>query len=122
MRLLGWILLVGGIWSIGAAVVDNDPIGLGGVAMALGGLALLTARGRALVGWIGEGVLTGLCLCAGLVLGALGTVLLLAYAEWLAPGAVPLVRSIVPPAVLLGAGLLLLVTGLKRLWRRRQWP
>ena len=66
MRLIGWIFLLSGIWSIWTALVDKESLGMGGTLMLIIGLTLLTPGGRALAAWIGGGVLTGLCLAGAL--------------------------------------------------------
>jgi hypothetical protein len=54
-RLVGWILLLAGIWSLWKAVIGEEPWGVGGLLLVVVGLALVSARGPALAAWIGQG-------------------------------------------------------------------
>ena len=81
------------------------------------GLVLVSPRGRALVSWIGGGLLTGLCLFGGVGLLAVGLLALLAYGELLSAGLGFPVRSLMIPLLFLGSGLFLLLVALHRLRR-----
>lgn len=118
MRLVGWILLLSGLWSIWRALAQDDPLGMGGIVMVLLGLALLTPAGRVLAAWIGGGLLTGLCLMGGVGLATIGLLALLADAQLLGAGLHLPVRSLAIPLLLLGWGLFLLGVGVNRLWRQ----
>ena len=117
MRLIGWIFLVSGIWSLWKALADREALGLGGVLMVAIGLVLLSPRGRALVAWIGGGLLTGLCLFGGVGLLGVGVLALLVHGELLSAGLGFPVRSLVIPLLLLGSGLFLLLVAVDRLLR-----
>jgi hypothetical protein len=122
VRLIGVILLLAGVWSVWKALVGEEPLGAGGLLMAIIGALMLTRPGRALAAWIGQGIVTGLCIIGGLLLFAFGVLMLLAYWQVLAEGMAPPARSWTVPALFLGCGLLLLVVGLRRLWRFRGLP
>jgi hypothetical protein len=122
LRLIGLILLLAGTWSVWKALVGEEPLGGGGLFMVIVGALMLTRPGRALAVWIGEGIVTGLCIIGGLLLFAFGVLMLLAYGQVLAEGMALPVRSLTVPALFLGCGLLLLVVGLRRLWRFRGLP
>ena len=122
MRVIGWILLLAGIWSLWKAVIGEEPWGVGGLLLVIVGLALVSARARALATWIGQGVLTGLCIMMGLGLVGFGGVMLLAYGQVLAEGLRVPVQSIVMPLVFMSSGLWLTIIGLRRLWRLRGLP
>ena len=115
VRVMGWMLLLAGTWALWEAVIGEEPWGAGGLLLVMVGLALVSARARALAAWIGQGVLTGLCIMTGLGLVGFGGVMLLAY------GRFP-VQSILLPVVFLSSGLSLTVIGLRRLWRLRGLP
>ena len=118
MRLIGWIFLLSGIWSLWTALVDKESLGMGGTLMLIIGLTLLTPGGRALAAWIGGGVLTGLCLTAGALFLAFGAMALLAYGQVLAAGYMIPVRSIAVPLLFVGLGLFLVLLGVIRLVRQ----
>jgi hypothetical protein len=119
MRPIAWLLVLAGLWSVGHGLFAHEPVGTVGVIIVLIGWALLTARGRAILFWIGQGVLTGLCLLTGLALAAFGGLLLLRYVEVVSASVRLTVRSALIPTLFLGSGLLLLVIGAHRLWRER---
>jgi hypothetical protein len=122
VKLVGWILLLGGAWSIARALTADEPLGAGGVLMAAIGLALVSARGRQLAAWIGEGLVTGFCFMAGAGLAAVGLAMVLVYGQVLAEGMILPVRDLTVPLLFLGCGLLLIllaVTRLIRQYRRR---
>lgn len=119
MRSVAWLLLLAGLWAMGRGVLADEPAGVVGVIIILMGWALLSVRGRAILVWIGEGVLTGLCIFIGLALAVFGGLLLLVYGEVISGGGGVLVRSVLTPTLLLGSGVLLLVAGVHRLWRER---
>lgn len=122
MKLVGWVLFLGGAWSLTRALTAHEPLGAGGVLMAAIGLALVSARGRRLAAWIGEGLVTGFCLIAGAALAAVGLALVLVYGRVLAEGMIVPVRDLTVPLLFLGCGLLLMllaVTRLTRQYRRR---
>ena len=122
VRVLGWILLLAGLWVLWEAMTGQEPGGAGGLLLVIIGLALVNARGRALAAWIGQGILTGLCIITGLALAGFGGLMLLAYAKVLAEGLHFPVQSILVPLVFLSSGLLVTVIGLRRLWRLRGLP
>jgi hypothetical protein len=119
---IGWVLLVAGIWSVWKGVTGEEPLGATGVLLVVAGLALASRRAHALAIWIGEGVITGLCLTGGVAFSSLGALMLLAYAEVLSEGMRIPARSAVIPALFLGCGIVLLVWGVRRLWRLRGLP
>jgi len=118
VRVIGWIFLLSGIWSLWKALVDKESLGMGGTLMLIIGLALLTPGGRALAAWIGGGVLTGLCLTGGVLFLAFGAMALLAYGQVLAAGMMIPVQSIVIPLLFVGLGLFLVFLGVIRLVRQ----
>ena len=122
MRLIGWILLLSGMWSLWKALAGGETLGWGGILMVLIGTALLTPRGRALAAWIGGGLLTGLCLMAGAGFLAVGVVALSAYLGVLVEGIPVPVESIVVPVLFLGWGLCLVVLAVTRLFRQYRVP
>jgi hypothetical protein len=107
---------------VGQAVTGHEPLGAGGILLVVIGLALASRRARSVATWVGEGVVTGLGLVAGAVCAILGALMFLVYARALAGGAPVSVGSAVVPALLLGCGILLLVRGVRRLWRLRGLP
>jgi hypothetical protein len=118
MRLIGWILLLSGAWSVWKALADKESLGMGGVLMIVVGVVLLAPAGRALAAWIGGGLLTGLCLLGGAWFLVIGTLTLLTYAQILAVGAALPVQSVVIPLLFLGCGLFLVLVAVIRLVRQ----
>ena len=103
-------------------MTGEEPLGTTGIVLVVIGLALVTRPGRALFTWIGEGVITGLCLIVGLGFSALGLLMLLPYAQFLTQGLRIPAGAVVIPLVVLGFGLVVLVRGVRRLWRLRGLP
>ncbi len=110
------------MWSVWKAFTGEEPLGATGIVLVVTGLVLITRAGRAVVTWIGEGVVTGVCLIAGVALSSLGVVMLLQYAQFLTAGLRIPVGSAVIPLLFVGGGLVLLVRGVRRLWRLRGLP
>ena len=104
------------------AVTGEEPLGTTAIVLVVAGLALATRPGRALFTWIGEGVVTGLCLIAGLGFCAVGLLMLLPYLHVLGQGLQIPVAAVAIPLVFLGCGLALLVRGVRRLWRLQGLP
>ena len=122
MRLLGWLLLFVGPWSLWEALADGRPLAPGGVILVLMGLVLVSARGRAVTRWIGQGVLTGLCVLSGLLLLLMGVLGLILSGPPLAGGVTLAAWSLVAPLAFLASGLVLVGLGVRRLWRLRGLP
>jgi len=122
VRVIGWILLVIGAWSVWKTATSEEPLGATGIVLVVTGLVLVTRAGRAVVTWIGEGMVTGACLIAGVALSSVGVVMLLQYAQLLTAGLRISVGSAVIPLVFLGCGLVLLIRGVRRLFRLRGLP
>lgn len=118
MRLIGWILLLAGAWSVWDALVGRTPVSGAGVVMVVVGLGLLTRRGRAAVAWVGEGVLTGLCLTGGLLLVALGALAALPTLRLVGDGLPVPLGMLVVPALFAGCGILLIAAAGRRLARQ----
>ena len=110
------------MWSVWTAVIGEQPFGTTAIVLVVTGLVLVTRPGRALVTWIGDGVITGVCLAAGCGFFALGLLMLFPYAQLLAQGLRIPVGALVIPLLVLGCGVLLLVRGVRRLWRLRGLP
>jgi hypothetical protein len=116
------VLLLAGTWSVWRAATGEEPLGATGIVLVVSGLVLVTRAGRAVVAWIGEGVITGVCLIAGVAFSAVGALMLLPYAQVLTAGGRIPVGSVVIPLLFFGCGLVLLVRGVRRLWRLRGLP
>lgn len=114
--MIGWLLLLSGLWSLWHAIAAREPLGWGGIIMTLVGLGLLTPAGRAFASWIGQGLLTGLSITLGAGFLAAGLVGLRAYLALLQTAA-PL-PALVIPLLLVGWGLLLVLIGIRRLVRQ----
>jgi hypothetical protein len=114
MRLIGWILLLSGAWSLWKALAEKESLGMGGILIIAVGVALLAPRVRALVAWIGGGLLMGLCLMGGAWFLIIGALALLTYGQVLAVGATLPVQSVVVPLLFLGWGLVLVLVGVIR--------
>lgn len=119
MRLIGWLLLLSGLWSLWHAFVAREPLGWGGILMTLVGLGLLTPAGRAFASWIGQGLLTGLSITLGVGFLAVGLVGLGGYFSLPAEAGAAL-PALVTPLLFVGWGLLLLLLGIRRLLRQYQ--
>lgn len=117
MWLIGWVFLLSGAWSFWKALAEQEALGMGGLLMMIVGAALVSRRVRALGGWLGGGLLTGLCLFGGVGFLAAGVLALLAYGELLAAGFFLRARSLVIPLLFVGWGLFLFLVALGRLRR-----
>ncbi len=118
MRLIGWVLLLSGSWSLWMALAEDEPLGTGGVLMIIAGAGLLSRRGRTVAAWIGSGLLTGLCLIAGAAFLAVGGLMLAAYGRILAEGVALPMRSVAAPLLFCAWGLLLILLAVGRLVRQ----
>ena len=103
-------------------MTGEEPLGATALVLIVAGLALATRPGRALFTWIGEGVVTGLCLAAGFGFSAIGLLMLLPYIHVLAQGLQVSLAAVAIPLVFLACGIALLVRGVRRLFRLRGLP
>lgn len=114
MRLLGWFLLLTGLWSVWQAVTAGESLGWGGIVVALLGFALLTPTGQAGAVWLGQGLLTGLSFTLGISLVSAGVIRLRTHIT--GETDYPL-RLLVIPLLFVGWGALVLLPGIRRLLR-----
>ena len=103
-------------------MTGEERLGTTTLVLIVAGLALATRPGRALFTWIGEGVVTGLCLTAGFGFSAIGLLMLLPYVHVLAQGLQVSLAAVAIPLVFLACGIALLVRGVRRLFRLRGLP
>ena len=103
-------------------MTGEERLGTTTLVLIVAGLALATRPGRALFTWIGEGVVTGLCLTAGFGFSAIGVLMLLPYVHVLAQGLQISLSAVAIPLVFLACGIALLVRGVRRLFRLRGLP